>query len=134
MTSKVSISRLLYEFQEDYNPQTGMHGWDVPHRCEVPIDDVKDRVFETIDDALLYVNRKLGYDIDLINWGCVNRGWYSSGLDMKMDWQTDLNVNSRFQKATEGEIKLWNDENYTLYQMTIIVSLVTRNINPIKES
>jgi hypothetical protein len=134
MTSKVSISRLLYEFEEDHNPQTGMNCWDVPNRCEVPIDDVKDRVFETIEDALLYVNGKLGYDIDFIHWGCVRRGWYSEGLDVNMDWQTDLNVNNRFQKASEEEIKLWNDEKYTLYRMTIIVSLVTRNINPIKES
>lgn len=134
MTGEVSISRLLYEFEEDHNPQTGMPCWDVPHRCEVPIEDVKDRVFESIDDALLYVNGKLGYDINLIHWGCVRRGWYSEGLAVTMDWQTDLNVNSRFQKASEEEIKLWNDEKYTLYRMTIIVSLVTRNINPIKES
>ena len=120
ISNRVSIARIRYEFEEDMSD--GLKNFDMPTHCEVPVDDIRDRVFESIDDALIYASRKLGYEIRPCHWASITRGWIY-GKNNEWEWETDLNVNNRFQKVTEDEVKLWSDGKCTLYHMTICVSL-----------
>ena len=129
MNEGVSIARIWYEFVEDIsatpaNPKI----WDVPYCCEVPVDDIRNRVFMSIKDALMFAACRLGYDIGIRNWGCLNKaGWcVNGGGDFQAEWETDFTMNGCFQVATPDEIKRWENGIQTLYHMTILVSIVAR--------
>jgi hypothetical protein len=103
--------------------------------------------FATEREALKYAANRLGYDIPYLKWGAVrpDRGIIDEveATDGQIfryyEYMVDFNVDNQFRQIKpedfqvgSGNWRKWKNGEIELYAMTIIVSLISKDIKEIK--
>ena len=114
-------------------------------RCQVPFD--KGMEFESAEEALKYVAKRLGYDIPFLKWGAVRpyRGIIdevdaTDGKTFRLyEYTVDLNVDNQFRQINPEDFQVgsdnwrkWKNREIDLYAMSIFVGLIGKDIEVVR--